>query len=239
MPILWSLLHVSYRLRKRAYQHILSEVLQYLGKDTDIDPSVVFEEPDKIRIEDECKIGQGTRIVGTSSEPISIHLGPFVRIRPYVHIYAYGGKVVLGRRVTIGEYSVICGHGGLTIGENTMVSWLCSIVPANHLFDRVDIPLRLQGEERLGIKIGSNVWIASGATILDGVVIGDNAVVGAGAVVTHNVPEWAVVMGVPAQIVQDRRDSHHKPRLKTPAKVPAGESMTDVDNITKDFDALS
>jgi len=234
MALLWSLLQIGRRLRKVGYRYTLSGVLQHIGKDTDIDPSVVFESPERIRVGDGCKLGQGVRLVGTSLESTSIELAPLVRIRPYVSIYAYGGKVSLERRVTVGEGSVICGHGGLSIGENTMISWLCSIVPANHIFDRLDIPLRLQGEERLGIKIGSNVWIGSCATILDGVTIGDNAVVGAGAVITHDIPEWGVAMGIPAKVVRDRRTPHSRgPR--TPTKIPTGNSMTDVDDISEDW----
>jgi acetyltransferase-like isoleucine patch superfamily enzyme len=43
--------------------------------------------------------------------------------------------------------------------------------------------------------------IGSNATILAGVTIGENAIVGAGAVVTHDVPDYAIVVGVPARII--------------------------------------
>lgn len=234
MPILWSLLHTGQRLKKKVYSYMLSTVLQHLGNNTDIDPSAIFESPEKIRVGDGTKIGCGARLIGASLESTSIELGPLVRIRPYVNIYAYGGTISLGRRVTIGEGSVICGHGGLTIGENTMISWLCSIVPANHVFDRADVPLRLQGEERLGIKIGSNVWIGSCVTILDGVNIGDNAVVGAGAVVTRDIEEWGVAMGMPARVIRNRRTPHGKrPRVQT--RILIRNSMTDVDDISEDM----
>jgi len=44
------------------------------------------------------------------------------------------------------------------------------------------------------------------ASVLPGVRIGAHAIVGAGAVVTHDVPEYAVVAGVPAKIIRDRRE---------------------------------
>lgn len=56
--------------------------------------------------------------------------------------------------------------------------------------------------------IGNDVWIAAGAQILHNVKIGDGAVVGGGAVVTHNVPEYAIVAGVPAKIIGYRCDKH-------------------------------
>ena len=52
------------------------------------------------------------------------------------------------------------------------------------------------------IRIGDNVWIGAKATITRGVTIGDNAVVGANAVVTRDVPENAVVGGVPAKVIR-------------------------------------
>ena len=50
--------------------------------------------------------------------------------------------------------------------------------------------------------IGRNVFIGAGACVLGGVHVGDNAVIGANAVVIHDVPEYAVVGGVPAKILK-------------------------------------
>lgn len=50
-------------------------------------------------------------------------------------------------------------------------------------------------------EIGNDVWIAAGAQILHKVRIGDGAVIGGGAVVTHDVPPYAIVVGVPARII--------------------------------------
>lgn len=53
------------------------------------------------------------------------------------------------------------------------------------------------------VLIKSNAWIGAGATILPGVTVGKNAIVGAGSVVTKNVPDNAVVAGVPAKYIRD------------------------------------
>lgn len=50
-------------------------------------------------------------------------------------------------------------------------------------------------------EIGNDVWIAAGAQILHNVKIGDGAVIGGGAVVTHDVPPYAIVVGVPAKVI--------------------------------------
>jgi serine O-acetyltransferase len=62
------------------------------------------------------------------------------------------------------------------------------------------------GKNRQGLPIiGGNVDIGPGAKVLGGIIIGDHAQIGANAVVLHDVPPWAVVAGVPARIIGDRR----------------------------------
>lgn len=50
-------------------------------------------------------------------------------------------------------------------------------------------------------EIGNDVWIAAGVQVLHKVKIGNGAVVGGGAVVTHDVPPYAIVAGIPAKII--------------------------------------
>lgn len=61
--------------------------------------------------------------------------------------------------------------------------------------------------------IGNDVWIAAGAQILHKVKIGDGAVIGAGAVVTHDVPPYAIVVGVPGKVIGYRCEDSLRNRL--------------------------
>lgn len=56
------------------------------------------------------------------------------------------------------------------------------------------------------IHVGDDVWIGGNATILPGVTIGSNVVVAAGAVVTRDVPDSALVGGVPAKVLRELED---------------------------------
>jgi acetyltransferase-like isoleucine patch superfamily enzyme len=62
-------------------------------------------------------------------------------------------------------------------------------------------------------QVGHDVWIGRNAMIKDGVTIGTGAVVAAGAVVTHDVPEYAVVAGVPAKVVKYRFNEEMRKKL--------------------------
>lgn len=54
------------------------------------------------------------------------------------------------------------------------------------------------------VMIGNDVWIGQNAILLAGIKIGDGAVVGAGALVNKDVPDYAVVVGVPARVIKYR-----------------------------------
>ncbi len=122
-----------------------------------------------------------------------------------VIIATYGGTIEIAANAYIGPYCVLYGHGGLTIGRNTMIGAHTVIVPANHGFERIDVPMNMQPLTREGINVGEDVWIGSGCRILDGVRIGGGAVIGAGSVVTKDIDPYSIAFGVPATIVRSRQ----------------------------------
>ena len=62
--------------------------------------------------------------------------------------------------------------------------------------------------------IGNDVWTGRNVSIIAGVKIGDGAIIGTGAVVTHDVPDYAIVAGVPARIIRYRFTEDQIKRLK-------------------------
>jgi acetyltransferase-like isoleucine patch superfamily enzyme len=121
-----------------------------------------------------------------------------------VIIAPYGGDISIDENVFIGPYSVLYGHGGLTIGKNVMIAAHCILIPSNHKFSEVDIPICYQTPTNLGIHIDEDVWIGAGVKILDGVSIGQGCVVGAGAVVNKSLPAYSIAVGVPAKVIGKR-----------------------------------
>ncbi len=98
-------------------------------------------------------------------------------------------------------------HGRIIIGNHVMFGPGVNIHGGNHDISLGDEPMKSrsknQGDDG-DVIIGNDVWIGANAIILSGVTIGDGAVVAAGSVVTKEVPQRAVVGGVPAKILKYR-----------------------------------
>lgn len=157
--------------------------------DVKMSGGVAISHPDLVNLYG-CTIGQGTRI------------GPFVEIQK---------NSVIGERCKISSHSFIC--EGVTIEDAVFVGH--GVMFTNDLYPRaVNETGELMTDRdwqlvpttvRRGASIGSN------ATIRCGVVIGQGAIVGCGAVVTRDVPDYAIVAGVPARVVGDCRDRPEGP----------------------------
>jgi len=109
--------------------------------------------------------------------------------------------VELGESVYIGAYGNI---GHVTIGDDTLIGSGVTILSGKrqHHFDRVDVPIRLQGGTYTRVHVGADAWIGNGAIVMDDVET--QAIVAAGAVVTKPVPARAIVGGNPAKVIARR-----------------------------------
>ena len=106
-------------------------------------------------------------------------------------------RVKIGKRVSI-MFNLLClSAGGITIGDDVILSANVSLLSNGHdFYDRQIVTCK-------PIHIERNVWIGAGATILPGVTVGENSIVGACSVVTRSVPANVVVAGSPAKIIRD------------------------------------
>lgn len=113
-------------------------------------------------------------------------------------------NIQIGDGSGIGEDAII--SEGVVIGNGVLMGGWCHIFTQNHVTLRTDIPIGQQGMSEIKpVIISDDVWICDRVTICPGCIIGKGAVIAAGAVVTKNVPEFAVVAGVPAKVVKYRR----------------------------------
>jgi acetyltransferase-like isoleucine patch superfamily enzyme len=123
-----------------------------------------------------------------------------------LHVYNFRNLphayIRIGRDSLIGEYNVLRGQGGITIGDRVYTSPFCQLLAVNHVYDDPTRPMVEQGITAQGIHIEDDVWIGAGAIVTDGVRVGKGAVIAAGAVVTKDVAAHTVVGGVPARVIK-------------------------------------
>jgi acetyltransferase-like isoleucine patch superfamily enzyme len=117
----------------------------------------------------------------------------------------HDGRCVIGAHTWIGPQSYFDCRD-LELGE--YVGWGpgAKVLGSEHTGDPVGVPI-IQTE--LVIKpVRVRRWadIGVNAVLLPGVTVGEGAIVGAGAVVTHDVPDYAVVAGVPAKVLRYRKE---------------------------------
>lgn len=154
----------------------------------------------RVSIGPACEIALGTDVPRRGR----IALGSGTVLSRGAILHPYDGEIRVGCDVHIGPYVVIYGHGGVTIGDDCLVSMHCRILSSNHALPPLERAIRWEPDELRPTKIGRDVWLGAGATVLGGVTLGDGCVVGAGAVVTHDLPPGSIATGVPARVVSHR-----------------------------------
>ncbi|MFK5950500.1 MAG: CatB-related O-acetyltransferase [Methylococcales bacterium] len=115
----------------------------------------------------------------------------------------HGNDLIAGDYVYIGPYTEISPK--VKLGNYTSISSYVVFTGADHCYDNPELPIRFSGRpESVTTSIGDDVLIGHGVTIMRGVTIADGAIVGSGAVVTHDIPPYAIVGGIPAKIIKYR-----------------------------------
>lgn len=109
----------------------------------------------------------------------------------------FGNRVKLGKGVFINHSAILSPSGGIEIEDGVMLAPGVRIATINH-----DMNARHTIYTYGKVTIKKNAWVGMNVTICPGVTVGQYAVIGAGAVVTKDVPDYAVVGGVPAKVIR-------------------------------------
>jgi UDP-2-acetamido-3-amino-2,3-dideoxy-glucuronate N-acetyltransferase len=137
-----------------------------------------------------CEVGDETMI------------GAFVEIQKNARV---------GARCKISSHSFIC--EGVVIEDEVFVGH--GVMFTNDRFPRATredgTPQTDDDWEVVPTLVKRAASIGSNATVVPGVTIGEGALVGAGAVVTRDVPDYAIVAGIPARVVGDTREEKAAP----------------------------
>lgn len=150
-------------------------------------------------IRDDVKLG--TDVVIYWPEQVNLYgctIGEYSRIGPFVEIQK---NSVIGRSCKISSHSFIC--EGVVIEDEVFVGH--GVMFTNGRYPRASNPdgsLQTEADWEVELtRVRRGASIGSNATIVCGVTVGERAIVGAGAVVTRDVPDDAIVAGVPARVI--------------------------------------
>jgi acetyltransferase-like isoleucine patch superfamily enzyme len=137
-----------------------------------------------------------------------IVIGPRSCIYDFVVIRAVGGSgdILIGEDCHINPHSTLYSGSGIRLGNHVLVGPSCSIVPANHSIERIDIPIREQGfmPSKGGVVVEDDVWLGVQCVLLDGTYIERGAVIGAGSLVAGRIRGNAVWGGNPCRLIRAR-----------------------------------
>lgn len=156
-----------------------------------------------LRISRRTKVPHGTTIIWKDG---SVGIGAKAFIRRGVVIDAQRGSIEVGNHVSLNDYAILLGRGGITIGNDVRIAAHAMVVSFDHNFDDVTQPIRMQGVTKKPVVIEDDVWIGAGAKILGGSHIAKGCVIGANAVVKGKTVPYGIYVGAPAKLVRRRGD---------------------------------
>ncbi len=110
--------------------------------------------------------------------------------------------LVIGDRCVIGMRCGIVAHQSIEIGDDVWFGQDIYVTDANHGYSDPDTPIGKQLGAHDPVRIGSGTWIGHGSVVLAGTTLGKNVVVAAGSVVRGDIPDHAVIGGVPAKVIR-------------------------------------
>lgn len=119
----------------------------------------------------------------------------------YNQLYS-SGKLVIGKNVSVNEYSRIMSRKSIEIGNNVVIAKFVTILDHDHAYSLQEGNLSFADYVLAPIVIGNNVWLADKVTVMKGVTIGDNVIIGANSVVSKDIPSNCIAAGIPCKVIK-------------------------------------
>jgi acetyltransferase-like isoleucine patch superfamily enzyme len=158
----------------------------------------------------------GTQVGFKHLETFEIGSTCFIGAGAYIQ-GRFDGRCVIGNNVWIGPGSYFDARD-LVLGD--YVGWGpgAKVLGSAHTGLPADVPIVKTDLEIRPVRVQPWADIGTNAVLLPGVTVGKGAMVGAGAVVTHDVPPFAVVAGVPARFMRWREGLEEAPHRRKARK---------------------
>jgi len=152
-------------------------------------------------------VGPGTRVSGLPRVVNEGHISMGANLllmstwNPVELVTSPGGRIEIGRDVSINFGTSIRAGQRVSIGDEAMIGQYC-------ILDDGEEPERVGGAQERTLRepreiiIGKGAWLAGRVTVLPGVTIGDGAVISAGSVVESDIPAGVIAGGIPARVLR-------------------------------------
>lgn len=195
---------IGLALRKIFYPKILGHV----GRNVLFCKNITIRHGCKISLGDQVVIGDNVVLDAKGEENDGIIIESDTDISSNCILSCKNGNIHIGRNVNLGMNSLIhaVNQSGVKVGDNAAIAAYTYLIGGgNYYFNQLDTPIKEQGTySKGGVVIGEGAWMGSHVQVLDGVRLGQGSIVAAGAVVNRNVPDYAIVGGVPAKLIRYR-----------------------------------
>jgi acetyltransferase-like isoleucine patch superfamily enzyme len=157
----------------------------------------------RLRTDGLCFVCPGVKF--EIGENATVTLGRWSWLGHGTKVRVHEGAVTIGAKSVLGQECTISAYRNISIGRECIIADKVMMIDFDHGVVDVERPIRAQGIYKRSVEIGHNCWIGYGACILRGVRVGENCVIGTNAIVTKDVPDNAVVGGVPARVIRMRK----------------------------------
>lgn len=149
-------------------------------------------------------LGRGVRIEVRPSHARLV-LGRWVHLGDGNRLLVHEGTMRVGDKTVFGHDNTVTCYLDVDIGPKTLVADWVYICDFDHRTEDVTVAIKDQGIVKSPVRIAGDCWMGTKVSVLRGSDIGVGTVLAAHSVVRGQVPDYAIVGGVPARVLKDRR----------------------------------